>query len=202
MARIVYIFFPLILLVLPAVIGSSDVQLFQDFKLTILRAETNKHRTGKKVSDEPIIPNLFLQLYLVAKRWDGRDIGHESFYAKTKVIHSGKPFFNETFYYLKGVSPGFVMGTDTVMRVNLYDHMEEKEEWLGRFEIHLGHEANNDRSKMEMMNVVQNGVVGSAIWYEYEFTIFKTIGGLWGSDVSSNWNGNSEEAEADNDYGK
>lgn len=196
-------------LILPSVQG-SDVQLFQTLKLTILRAETNKHRTGVKRHGHDSVPNLYVQVNIVAVRWDGHDIGREKFYYRTKTKHSGKPVFNETLSYVKGVSPGFVIGTDTVFRVNLYDkavapgadqEQEKPDDWLGQFEIRLGHEVANDRSKCEMMNVMlkPGTEIGSVVWYEYDFVMFESTGGLWGSDVQENWSGN---VEPDSDYGR
>ena len=191
--------------------GGSDVQLFQTFHLTMLRAETNKHRTGVKTLRARKLPNLFVQVNVLAKRYDGRE-SREQYYARTKIVsNSGKPTFNQTFSYVKGVSPGFVLGTDTIFRINLYDHESEtgfaasdaagsRDVWLGMFEVSLGHEAANDRSRTELMNVMIKGDIGSAVWYSYDFTLFKSSGGLWGSDVSFNWSGGSDGLESD--YGR
>ena len=171
---------------------TKEVQLFQTFGLRILRAETNLHRTGPKRSSQPLLPSLYVQVNVLAKRPDGRDLGHEEYYGRTRTVaRSGRPVFNESFSYVKGVSPGFVLGTDTAFRLHLYDNRsrsQERDLWLGSFEIHLGHESRNDRSGSELMNVMlRPGNVGSVLWYSYDFTLFHSTGGLWGSDVSFNW---------------
>lgn len=191
---------------LPIASARTEVQLFQSLNLKILRAETNKHRTGIKRPGPAPVPHLYVQVNVVAKRWNGQDIGQEKYYFRTKTHRSGRPVFNQTLTYVKGVSPGFVIGTDTVFRLHVYDagHTDSGQEnpvddWLGMFEIRLGHEVENDRSNMELMSVMlkPGTEVGSVVWYEYDFSVFQSTAGLWGSDVQENWSGN---VEPDADY--
>lgn len=169
----------------------DEVKLFRDYKLTFIRAETNKHRVGPKQGFE-LIPHLYVLVNVIAKNENDQDIGKEQFYYKTKAIRSATPVFNQTMAYSKGVSPGFVLGTDTAFRIYLIDKNYGKEDVLGQFELHLGKEMKNDRSNLELMKVMEKGIVGSVLWYKYDYTIYRSNPGMWGSDIQENWSHNQE----------
>lgn len=157
------------------VVHSEPVSLFEQLKLTIVRAHTNRNKPPSGHRRSPRAPDLYINVWAIQKAADGSDTGKDMYLGKTKVIKNNhRPIFNETMTYDRDHTIPYTIGTDGVLRIHLYDQnpgLIGTDEDLGFFDVPLGNIVEDEKSGVEMMGQVETGSIKSNIAYKVEYKI-------------------------------
>lgn len=156
--------------------SSDSVSLFEQLKLTIVRAHTNRNKPPSGHRRSPRAPDLYINLWAIQKASDGSDTGKDMYLGKTKVVKNNhRPVFNETFTYDRDHSMPYTIGTDGVLRIHLYDQapgLIGTDEDLGYFDVPLGNIVEDEKSGVEMMGqITGDGGTKSSIAYRVDYKI-------------------------------
>lgn len=156
-------------------VRSEPVSLFEQLKLTIVRAHTTRNKPPSGHRRSPRAPDLYINVWSIQKASDGTDTGKDMYLGKTKVIkNSHRPVFNETFTYERDHQMPYTIGTDGVLRIHLYDQAPAligTDEDLGYFDVPLGNIVEDEKSGIEMMGQIGEGSAKSSIAYRVDYKI-------------------------------
>ena len=157
--------------------NGDPVYIFRYLTLELIRIQTNFVKEETDGTTELRPPNLFVVVNAIQRNMNGRT-GRNISLGKSKIVKgTNTPEFNQKFFYERERGLPYTIGTDNILRLNLFDQMSQtdiQDTDLGYYDVPLAAVVSEDASGIELVGEIENETANSSIVYKVEYEIDPT----------------------------